>query len=45
MTALDIRRVDHLSYTVGNIDRSVEFYAKFGFAPASDLLMERPPAG
>lgn len=31
MTALDIKRVDHLSYTVGNIDRSVAFYSKFGF--------------
>jgi lactoylglutathione lyase/glyoxylase I family protein len=28
---LDIRRVDHLSYTVGNIDASVAFYSKFGF--------------
>jgi catechol 2,3-dioxygenase-like lactoylglutathione lyase family enzyme len=31
MTALDIKRMDHLSYTVGNITRSVEFYARFGF--------------
>jgi catechol 2,3-dioxygenase-like lactoylglutathione lyase family enzyme len=31
MSALDIERVDHLSYTVGNIDRSVAFYARFGF--------------
>jgi catechol 2,3-dioxygenase-like lactoylglutathione lyase family enzyme len=30
-TTLDVKRVDHLSYTVGDIDRSVNFYAKFGF--------------
>jgi catechol 2,3-dioxygenase-like lactoylglutathione lyase family enzyme len=31
MSALDIKRVDHVSYTVADIDRSVAFYAKFGF--------------
>ena len=31
MTALDVRRVDHVSYTVGDIDRSVDFYVRFGF--------------
>jgi catechol 2,3-dioxygenase-like lactoylglutathione lyase family enzyme len=31
MSALDVKRVDHVSYTVGDIDRSVRFYARFGF--------------
>jgi glyoxylase I family protein len=53
MTTLDIRRVDHLSYTVGDIDRSVDFYAKFGFetvnrytaaGPELDLAVATEPA-
>jgi lactoylglutathione lyase len=35
MTTLDVRRVDHVSYTVGDIDRSIDFYAKFGFEPVN----------
>jgi catechol 2,3-dioxygenase-like lactoylglutathione lyase family enzyme len=31
MTGLDIKRVDHVSYTVGDIDRSVDFYTRFGY--------------
>jgi catechol 2,3-dioxygenase-like lactoylglutathione lyase family enzyme len=31
MTAIDVLRVDHFSYTVGDLDRSLAFYAKFGF--------------
>jgi lactoylglutathione lyase/glyoxylase I family protein len=33
MTIIDVKRVDHFSYTVGDIDRSVEFYARLGFRP------------
>jgi catechol 2,3-dioxygenase-like lactoylglutathione lyase family enzyme len=35
MTNLDVRRVDHVSYTVSDIDRSVAFYAKFGCEPVN----------
>jgi catechol 2,3-dioxygenase-like lactoylglutathione lyase family enzyme len=35
VTRLDINRVDHLSYTVSDIDRSVAFYAMFGFEPVN----------
>jgi catechol 2,3-dioxygenase-like lactoylglutathione lyase family enzyme len=31
MTGLDIKRVDHVSYTVADIDRSVDFYTRFGY--------------
>lgn len=33
MTSIDVKRVDHFSYTVGDIDRSTEFYCWFGFRP------------
>lgn len=35
MTAIDVRRVDHFSYTVGDIDRSVAFYVQLGFRPVN----------
>ncbi|MBS1861626.1 MAG: VOC family protein [Actinobacteria bacterium] len=28
-----VRRVDHLSFTVGDVDRSAAFYRRFGFEP------------
>lgn len=28
-----VRRLDHVSFTVGDIERSTEFYGRFGFAP------------
>jgi catechol 2,3-dioxygenase-like lactoylglutathione lyase family enzyme len=53
MSALDVKRVDHISYTVSDIDRSVEFYAKFGFetvnrytasGPELDIAVQAEPA-
>ena len=53
MSALDVKRVDHVSYTVSDIDRSVQFYAKFGFetvnrytasGPELDVAVQTEPA-
>ena len=33
MSAIDVRGVDHFSYTVGDVDRSVAFYTRLGFRP------------
>jgi catechol 2,3-dioxygenase-like lactoylglutathione lyase family enzyme len=53
MSALDITRVDHVSYTVADIERSVAFYAKFGFqrvnrysaaGPDLDVATQTEPA-
>ena len=41
---LDVKRVDHVSYTVGDIDRSVEFYAKFGFETVNRYTAVGPRA-
>ena len=35
MSAIEVMRVDHFSYTVGDIDRSLAFYAKLGFEPVN----------
>ena len=35
MSAIEVRRVDHVSYTVGDVDRSVAFYARLGFEPVN----------
>ena len=35
MTTINVRRVDHVSYTVSDIDASVEFWERFGFAPVN----------
>ena len=35
MSAIEVRRVDHFSYTVGDIDRSVAFYTRLGFVPVN----------
>ncbi len=35
MSAIDVTRVDHFSYTVGNIDRAVAFYTRLGFRPVN----------
>ena len=32
---INVKRVDHFSYTVGDIDRSVQFYAQFGYEPVN----------
>jgi catechol 2,3-dioxygenase-like lactoylglutathione lyase family enzyme len=33
MATIGVKRVDHFSYTVGDIERSVEFYGRLGFVP------------
>jgi catechol 2,3-dioxygenase-like lactoylglutathione lyase family enzyme len=35
MSAIEVLRVDHFSFTVGDLDRSVEFYARLGFEPVN----------
>jgi catechol 2,3-dioxygenase-like lactoylglutathione lyase family enzyme len=35
VSAIEVVAVDHLSYTVGDIDRSRDFYAKLGFEPVN----------
>ena len=35
MSAIEVTRVDHFSYTVGDIDRSLAFYARLGFEPVN----------
>lgn len=30
---MQVQRFDHVSFTVGDLDRSIDFYANFGFAP------------
>jgi catechol 2,3-dioxygenase-like lactoylglutathione lyase family enzyme len=32
---IDVERVDHVSFTVADIERSTRFYARFGFAPVN----------
>jgi catechol 2,3-dioxygenase-like lactoylglutathione lyase family enzyme len=34
---MQIERFDHVSFTVGEIDRSVAFYGRFGYEPARRL--------
>jgi catechol 2,3-dioxygenase-like lactoylglutathione lyase family enzyme len=34
---MQIERFDHVSFTVGEIDRSIAFYGRFGYAPARCL--------
>lgn len=34
---MQIERFDHISFTVGEIDRSVAFYARFGYEPVRHL--------
>lgn len=31
--AMRVERFDHISFTVGELDRSIAFYARFGYAP------------
>ena len=42
MTNLDVKRVDHVSYTVSDIDRSVDFYSKFGYRPVNRSAASGP---
>jgi catechol 2,3-dioxygenase-like lactoylglutathione lyase family enzyme len=42
MTNLDVKRLDHVSYTVSDLDRSVDFYAKFGYEPVNRYAASGP---
>ena len=42
MNALDVKRVDHVSYTVSDIDRSADFYARFGFEAVNRYAASGP---
>jgi catechol 2,3-dioxygenase-like lactoylglutathione lyase family enzyme len=42
MTNLDVKRLDHVSYTVSDLDRSVDFYAKFGYEPVNRYVASGP---
>jgi glyoxylase I family protein len=42
MTNLDVKRLDHVSYTVSDLDRSVDFYAKFGYEPVNRYTASGP---
>lgn len=37
-----VRRLDHLSFTVGDIDRSMAFYGRFGFQPLKRYVSAGP---
>lgn len=37
-----VRRVDHLSFTVGDLERSAEFYGRFGFEPLKHYTSAGP---
>ena len=42
MTNLDVKRLDHVSYTVSDLDRSVAFYAQFGYEPVNRYAASGP---
>src|ERR1700674_3603997 len=39
--SMNVHRLDHVSFTVGELDRSIAFYRRFGFEP----LKRYPSAG
>jgi catechol 2,3-dioxygenase-like lactoylglutathione lyase family enzyme len=42
MTALDVERVDHVSYTVSDIERSIDFYRRFGYETVNRYAASGP---
>ena len=42
MTNLDVKRLDHVSYTASDLDRSRDFYAKFGYEPVNRYAASGP---
>jgi catechol 2,3-dioxygenase-like lactoylglutathione lyase family enzyme len=42
MSAIDVKRVDHVSFTVGDLDRSVAFFGRFGLTPLKNYRSEGP---
>lgn len=39
---MKVKRVDHMSFTVGDVDRSSAFYARFGWEPHQDYVSAGP---
>jgi catechol 2,3-dioxygenase-like lactoylglutathione lyase family enzyme len=39
---MNVQRLDHISFTVGDLDRSVAFYRRFGFEPLKGYHCEGP---
>jgi catechol 2,3-dioxygenase-like lactoylglutathione lyase family enzyme len=39
---MHVRRLDHISFTVGDLDRSAAFYAQFGFTPLKRYVSAGP---
>ena len=39
---MNVRRVDHVSFTVGDVERSSAFYARFGWEPHRDYVSAGP---
>ena len=42
MSAIAVRKVDHVSFTVGDLDRSVAFFGRFGLTPLKSYRSEGP---
>jgi catechol 2,3-dioxygenase-like lactoylglutathione lyase family enzyme len=42
MSAISVKRVDHVSFTVGDLDRSVAFFGRFGLTPLKSYRSEGP---
>jgi catechol 2,3-dioxygenase-like lactoylglutathione lyase family enzyme len=39
---LKVQRIDHVSFTVGDLDRSIRFYARFGLEPFKRYVSAGP---
>jgi catechol 2,3-dioxygenase-like lactoylglutathione lyase family enzyme len=39
---MNVQRIDHVSFTVGDLDRSTAFYGRFGFAPEKRYISAGP---
>ena len=39
---MDVKRIDHLSFTVGDLDRSAAFYRRFGFSDVKRYVSAGP---
>jgi catechol 2,3-dioxygenase-like lactoylglutathione lyase family enzyme len=39
---MEVRRIDHVSFTVGDLDRSMAFYRRFGFKPEKRYISAGP---
>jgi catechol 2,3-dioxygenase-like lactoylglutathione lyase family enzyme len=44
MSVIAVKRVDHVSFTVADLDRSVAFFGRFGLTPLKSYRSEGPDA-